>query len=109
MWLVSPAVLRITWTSGHGNVLAPPITSAIDQLETYVQRAERTERVRPSWRKLARQEVDELARELVIVHAADLEAVALLVRAGGITDAEARTQVQRFVEEGVSWQDWMAH
>lgn len=99
VWLVSPAVLRIIWTSGHGHVVAPPITSAINELETYAQRAQPTERVRPSWRKLTPPEVDELACELVIVHGAQAEAVALLVRAGGFTDAAARTIVERF-EDG---------
>lgn len=102
VWLVAPDALRVTWVSGHGHVIAPRLGQALAELETYVQQAEPTARERPNWRKLSVPEVDELAHELIHVHGAHAEAVALLVRAAGITDPQARTLVQRMIEAGVT-------
>jgi hypothetical protein len=99
VWLVEPAVIRIIWSTAHRVVVAPRVSQAIAQLETYVPLVEPTQRKRPNWRKLTPPEVDELARELVHVHGAYSEAIALLLRIGGLTEAEAMTLVQRFEEE----------
>ncbi|MDB5385374.1 MAG: hypothetical protein JWM11_1020 [Planctomycetaceae bacterium] len=101
VWLVEPAVLRITWTSGHGIVVGPRIVKALARLETNIPLAGPTQRKRPNWTKLAVHDRDELARELVHVHGARWEAVALLVRGGNIPYAEANALVQRFEEEGI--------
>jgi hypothetical protein len=58
---------------------------------------------RPNWRKLTAEQVHELPRELAHVHGATFEAMALLVRAGGISNAEANAQVQQFEEEAIGW------
>jgi hypothetical protein len=101
VWLVGPAVLRIAWVSAHGRVVAPRLTRVLGRLDTYVQVAAPTRRDRPDWRKLTADEVDELARELVHVHGAAIEATALLVRGRGATNAEAQAVVQRFDAEGI--------
>jgi hypothetical protein len=101
VWLVSPAVLRIGWVSGHGHAVLPRIATVLARLDGSMRVAEPTRRERPDWRKMNAEEVEELARELVHVHGATFEATALLVRAGGITHAEAATRVQRCEEAPV--------
>jgi hypothetical protein len=95
IWLVSPDVLRVAWVSGHGHAVAPPLGRALGRLDTYVRVAAPSRRERPEWRELTADEVDELARELVHVHGATIEATSLLVRARGMTHAEATALVQQ--------------
>jgi hypothetical protein len=92
-------VLRVGWLSGHGLVVAPRMARALAHLDGSVRVAEPTRRERPDWRKLNADDVDELARELVQVHGAALEATALLVRAGGMTNADATALIGRFEQE----------
>jgi hypothetical protein len=99
VWLVSPAVIRIGWVSGHGPAVLPRMATALTRLDGSVRVAEPTRRERPNWRKLTAEQVHELARELVHVHGATIEATALLVRAGGVNYGEASAQVQQFEEE----------
>jgi len=101
LWLVSPSVLRITWLSGHGPLIRPSIRRTLAELGTHVRIAAPTERRRPDWRKLAEEDVVPLARELVQVHGAGLEATTLLVRAGGLAYGEANTLVQKISAEDV--------
>lgn len=100
LWLVSPAALRIGWVSSHGDAVLPRMASVLNRLESYVTATAPTLRERPDWRTLTADEANELARELVHVHGATLEATALLVRAGGLTNAEADTLVQGFGQKG---------
>jgi hypothetical protein len=100
VWRVSPAVLRIPWISGHGAVVVPRIAQVLARLDGNVPVAEPTRRERPNWRKLSAGEVQELARDLVQVHDATLDATTLLVRAGGLPYAQATALVHRFEEEG---------
>jgi len=100
VWLVTPSLLRIIWTSGHGHMVVPRIVQVLDRLQTYLRIAEPTRRERPDWRQLAPLEAEELARELVHVHGASLEATALLVRAGGLNHSQATMQVRQFEEDG---------
>jgi hypothetical protein len=81
VWLVSPAVIRVGWVSGHGHAVLPRMATALARLDGNVPVTEPTRRERPDWRKLKAEEVDELA--------------------GGISHAEAMTQVQRFEEDTV--------
>ena len=99
VWLVSPSVLRVTWSSGHGPQIRPSIGRMLMELAAHARLAEPTERQRPDWRKLTADEVAELARELIRVHAASLEATTLLVRAGGLAYAEAATQIRQIEAE----------
>jgi hypothetical protein len=101
VWLVSPAVIRIGWVSGHGPAVLPRMATALTRLDGSVRVDEPTRRELPSWRKLTAEQVHELARDLVQVHAATIAATALLVRAGGINYREASSQVQQFEEEGI--------
>jgi len=101
VWLVSPAVIRIGWVSGHGPAILPRLAHALSRLETYVRVDSPTRNERPNWRKLTPEEATDLARELVHVHGATFEATAVLVRAGGISHGEASAQVQQFEEERI--------
>ena len=47
--------------------------------------------------------MEELARELIHVYGKDFVATALLVRAGGLTSAEANTLIERFAQEPANW------
>lgn len=98
VWLVSPSVLRIAWTSGHGHMAAPRLGLALSHLENHIRIAEPTLNERPDWRKLAKDEVFELSRELVHVYGAGIEASTLLVRAANVTSAQAMTMVQQMPE-----------
>ena len=100
VWRVSPAVLRIPWISGHGAVVVPRIAQVLARLDGNVPVDEPTRRDRPNWRKLSAKEVQELARDLVQVHDATLDATTLLVRAGGLPYAQATALVHRFEQEG---------
>lgn len=100
LWLVSPAVLRVGWVSGHGAAVLPRMASVLNRLESYVTATAPSRRDRPDWRNLTADETNELARELIHVHGDTLDATALLVRAAGLTSAEADTLVQRFDQEG---------
>ena len=101
VWLVSPTVIRIGWLSGHGDGVVPRIASVLTHFDGNVRLAEPTRRERQDWAKLDADKVRELARELVRVHGAGFQATALLVRAGGLTHADATTQVQRFEADAV--------
>jgi hypothetical protein len=98
---VSPSVLRVIWSSGHGPLIRPSIGRTLTQLETHARIAAPTERRRPEWRKLTPDEVAELARELIQVHGAEIDATALLVRAGGGAYADAKTLIRQIEAEGV--------
>jgi hypothetical protein len=101
VWLVSPTVIRIGWLSGHGDGVVPRIATVLSHVDGNVRLAGPTRREWPDWRKLNADEVQGLARELVHVHGATLQATALLVRAGSMTHADATTQVQRFEENAM--------
>lgn len=103
VWLVSSSVLRIAWLSGHGHAVAPRMARALARLETNVPITTPTRRDWPNWRQLTATEVEVLARELVHVYGDDFVATALLVRAGGLTHAEANTLMQRFAKEPADW------
>ncbi|MDB5386234.1 MAG: hypothetical protein JWM11_1880 [Planctomycetaceae bacterium] len=103
VWLLEPAVLRVTWTSSHRVVIAPRILKVLARLETYVRLAEPTQGKRPNWNKLAVEDRLQLARELVHVHGAYSEAVTLLVRSGDMSYSDATTLVQRFEDEGIQF------
>lgn len=100
VWLVSPAVIRIAWVSAHGPAVLPRIGTALAHFEGRASVAEPTHRERPDWRKMNADQVQDLARELVDVHGATMEATALLVRAGGIKYGEACAQIQQFEQAG---------
>jgi len=95
VWLVNPSLLRITWLSSHGPVIAPRLAQVLSLLETYVNVAPPTRRERPNWRKMTLEESIDLARELVHVHGATIEATALVSRACGLSHCEASAQVQQ--------------
>lgn len=101
VWLVNASVLRVIWASGHGPLIRPSIGRTLTELGTHVRIAAPTERRRPEWRKLTSDDVSQLARELIEVHGAELDATALLVRAGGLAYADAKTLIRQIEAEGV--------
>jgi hypothetical protein len=101
VWLVSASVLRVIWASGHGPLIRPSIGRTLTELRTHVRIAAPTERRRPEWRKLTPDDVSQLARELIQVHGAEFDAIALLVRAGGLAYADAKTLIRQFKAEEV--------
>ncbi len=101
VWLVSPAVIRIGWVSGHGPAVLPRMATTLTRLDGSVRVAEPTRRERPNWRKLTPEAATDLARELVHVHGDTFAAADLLSRACGISYSEASAQVRQFEEEGI--------
>jgi len=101
VWFVNPSLLRIGWLSNHGPATLPRLVTALSSLETNVLVAEPTRGERPDWRVLTSEQVHELARELVHVHGATLEATTLLVRAGGMSNGEANAEVQQYELETI--------
>lgn len=102
VWLVSPSVIRIPWLSGHGRAVLPTVTQALGQLATYVGIAEPNRRERGPWRNLKPDEIDELARELVQVHGATLEANSLLIRVGGLAESESTARLLQFERDALA-------
>jgi hypothetical protein len=94
VWLVSPSIVRVTWISGHGALIMPSIQRTLVELGKHARIAAPTQRQRPDWRKLTDDDVRQLAGELIHAHGAYREATALLVRAGGITYADAQTLLE---------------
>lgn len=101
VWLASPSVIRIAWVSDHGHAVLPRLSKALERIDGNVRVVDPSRRERPDWRKLTAEEVVELARELVKVQGACVEATTLLVRAGGIPYLEANAQVQQFEDEEI--------
>jgi len=102
VWFVNPSVLRIAWYSGHGTVIAPGLTQALSELETWVRVDPPTRRERPNFQKLTPQDATVLARELVQVHGDTFAAARLLNRSCGMTLGQANTQVQQFEAEAIA-------
>jgi hypothetical protein len=92
-WLVSPSVLRVIWSSGHGPLIRPSLKRTLSELATHVKIAAPTELRRSEWRRLSPEEIAELTRELIHVHGAEFEATAVLVRAGGVAYADAKALI----------------
>jgi hypothetical protein len=99
VWLASATALRVTWNSGHGHIVIPPIAQVLARIDGHVHIGEPTVRDRPNWRDLTPVEVDELAHELIQVHGATSESATLLVRARGLTHSEAMRRVGQIEAE----------
>jgi hypothetical protein len=105
VWLAKSTVLRVAWISGHGHVVTPPVSEALRHLDGHVHLGEAVIHERPSWRNLTPAEADELARELIQVQGASIDASTLLVRAGGLSSSEAMQQVLQIEAEPIGGHD----
>lgn len=99
VWITNPTGIRIPWLSGHAHAVFPKLKNVLDQFTTYGSVAEPTQRDRADWRQLTPDEAKELARELVNIYGDDHAARNLLVRAAGLTSAEAMTLIGEIAKE----------